>query len=109
MLFTFPRELRNVCGAASLAQIAQRDVSAPHVGTSGGGVGLGPGDQVVGGHRVDDALGLDAHPGGLVAAVGLPLELAGRVGVGVDGDAAVPVEGELRAAPRAGPGARGGS
>ena len=57
-------------------------------------VGLGPGDEVVGGHRVDDALGLDAHPGGLVAAVGLPLELAGRVGVGVDRDLAVPVEGQ---------------
>src|SRR3546814_15104200 len=39
-----------------------------------------PGDEVVGGEGVDDPLGLDAHAGRLVAAVDLPLQLAGQIG-----------------------------
>ena len=52
---------------------------------------------------------LDAVGDRLVAAERLPLELAGGVGVGVDGDACSPTRGRGRAARRAGPGARAGS
>ena len=44
----------------------------------------GPGQQVVGRHGVDDPLDRHLALGGPVAAVRLPLELAGGVGVGVD-------------------------
>ena len=47
------------------------------------------------GQVLTTSVGLDAVAGGLVAAVGLPLELAGRVGVGVDADLAAPLEGEV--------------
>lgn len=47
-----------------------------------------PRQEVVGGHRVDDAVGRDAAGDGAGAAVGQPVELAGGVGVGVDGEAA---------------------
>ena len=46
--------------------------------------GFGPGDEVVGAAGVDDPLDRDVDLGGPVAAVRLPLELAGGVGVAVD-------------------------
>src|SRR3954447_3754044 len=58
------------------------------------GTVAGPGHEVVGGPRVDDPLGLDAVPGGLVAAVVHELEVAGGVGIGVDADEAVPLQGQ---------------
>src|SRR5262245_5910068 len=60
-----------------------------------GRVRTGPGHQVVGAHRVHDLGALDAVADGLVAAERLPLELPRGVGVGVDGDPAVPLEGEV--------------
>src|SRR5690349_2870574 len=47
-----------------------------------------PRQQLVGAPRVDDPLERHAGLGGPVAAVGLPLQLAGGVGVGVDGEQA---------------------
>ena len=52
------------------------------------GCAAGPGEQVVRGPGVDDRLRRDAAGGGPLAAAGLPFQLAGRVGVGVDADAA---------------------
>ena len=45
-----------------------------------------PLEQVVGRHRVHDPVGGHAALGGAVGAVGLPLELLGRVRVGADRD-----------------------
>src|SRR5690606_17821883 len=75
-----------------------RHVAAPAAtppATGSGGVGRGPVDEVVGAHGVDDAAGLDVVAGRLVAAVDLPLHLAGRVGVGVDGEAQIPLQRQL--------------
>ena len=69
----------------------------------------GPGQQVVGGHRVDDLVDRHLALGGAVAAVRLPLELAGGVGVGVDREPAVVARSPGRAARAAGRAARAGS
>jgi drug/metabolite transporter (DMT)-like permease len=47
-----------------------------------------PRQKVLGGPGVDDPLGRDPARDGALAAVGEPVELAGRVSVGVDGEAA---------------------
>src|SRR5262245_49505380 len=62
--------------------------------TSGRGVTRRPVEEVADLPGVDDALGFDLVADRLVAAEDLPLELTGRVGVGVDRDLAVPLERE---------------
>ena len=63
--------------------------------TSSGAYSSGPGEQVVGGPRVDRPARAARRLGGPVAAVGLPLELAGGVGVGVDREQAAVVDGDV--------------
>ena len=55
----------------------------------------GPLEQLVGGPRVDDPVERHGALGGPVAAVRLPLQLAGGVGIGVDREAAAVVDGQL--------------
>ncbi len=69
-------------------------------------MGVGPFDEFVGRPGVDDAIGRDVVAGRLVAAERLPLELPRGVGVGVDGDLAPPLQGEIEEV--VGGGARGG-
>jgi len=47
-----------------------------------------PTEQIGGAHGVDDPISRDAAGDGTLAAVGQPVQLAGRVGVGVDGEPA---------------------
>ena len=72
-------------------------------------VAAGPGEQVVGVAGVDHQVGGDAAGGGALAAVRLPVELAGRVGVGVDREQAAGLDGQRAAGASAGPAARAGS
>src|SRR4051812_18422469 len=55
-------------------------------------VGAGPLQQAVGVPRVHDAVEGDFALGGALAAVGLPLELAGSVGIRVDRELATRVD-----------------
>ena len=71
--------------------------------------GAGPLEQVVGRPGVDHPVERHVALGGPVAAVRLPLQLAGGVGVGVDREVAAVVDGQLRAAAAAGRAARDGS
>src|SRR5216683_3548940 len=71
--------------------------AASNAGT-GSALGPGPGDQFVGTQGVDDLAGVDIAAGDPFAAVGLPVELAGRVGVGIDGETAACFEGEAEQA-----------
>src|SRR2546422_9564192 len=47
-----------------------------------------PREELIGAPRVHDAIGGNIALGGAVAPIGLPLELPGRVGVGVDAEVA---------------------
>ena len=70
---------------------------------------LHPAQQVVNRPRVDHPLERHLALGGPVAAVRLPLELAGGVGVGVDRELAAVVDRQLEQLAAAGRGARAGS
>src|SRR4051812_19263263 len=55
-----------------------------------------PLEEAIGAPCVDDGVDLDVVASGLVAAVALPIELAGGVRIGVDGDLATPFESHLQ-------------
>ena len=76
---------------------------------SGGSGCLHPAQQVVDVPGVDHSFERHLALGGPVAAVRLPFQLAGGVGVAVDREVAAVVDRQLTAAGGAGRGVRGGS
>ena len=95
-------------GAGLLMAAYMAMATAGQARSTSGSAG-GPGEEVVGGHRVDDPL--DRHPafGGAIAAVRLPLELAGGVRVGVDREPAAVLDRHVEQLAVAGRGAPVGS
>ena len=80
---------RNYMGVSGAAKSASAQSSDPAGST------LRPGPHVVDRPRRDDALGGDAEALGALAAERLHVELTGRVRVGVDGEEAAEVAGQL--------------
>ena len=81
-------EFRTHVGVVLVVEERAAEVEEHRVERLDHGVGCdaAPREQLVGRHRVHDAIGGHAARGGAVGAVGLPLELLGRVRVGADRD-----------------------